>query len=215
MYIPDYFREERLEVLWAFVAKHPLGALVVVTADGITANHIPMIWQARGDTPGVLHGHVARANPLWETVVPGASVLAIFSGANRYITPSWYPANPCGASVVPTWNYSVVHAHGTIRFFEDRDQSLRHVSELADRQEALRAEPWKVSDAPADFIDPMLSRIVLFEIAVTRAIGKFKANQQRPESERLAVAAAMAAEDIPVAEREELIRLPEKQLRDH
>jgi transcriptional regulator len=85
---------------------------------------------------------------------------------------------------------------------------LRHVSELADRQEALRSEPWKVSDAPADFIKPMLDRIVLFEICVMRVIGKFKANQQRPESERLAVAAAMAAEDIPVAEREELIRGP-------
>jgi transcriptional regulator len=210
MYIPDFFREERPEVLWAFVAKHPLGALIAVTADGITANHIPMIWQTRIGTPGVLHGHVARANPLWETLAPNASVLVIFSGANRYITPSWYPGRLDGGSVVPTWNYSVAHAHGTIRFFEDRNLSLRHVSELADRQEALRAEPWKVSDAPADFINPMLSRIVLFEIAVARVIGKFKASQQRPESERQAVAAAMAAEEIPAAEREELIRLPEK-----
>jgi transcriptional regulator len=208
MYIPDFFREQRPEVLWAFVAEHPLGALIAVTADGITANHIPMIWQARAGTPGVLHGHVARANPLWKALVPDTPVLAIFSGANRYITPSWYPAKADGGRLVPTWNYSVVHAHGSIRFFADRDLNLRHVSELVDRQEARRAKPWNVADAPADFINPMLSRIVSFEIVVARVIGKFKASQQRPESERRAVAAAMAAEDIPFAEREELIRLP-------
>jgi transcriptional regulator len=215
MYIPDFFREERPEVLRAFIARHPLGALIAVTAEGITANHIPMIWQAREGTAGVLHGHIARANPLWKTLAPDASVLVIFSGANRYITPSWYPANPDLRSIVPTWNYSVVHVHGTIRLLEDRDLNLRHVSELTDRQEALRTKPWKVSDVPADLINPMLSRIVLFQIAVARVVGKFKANQQRPEGERLAVAAAMAAEDIPAAEREELIRLPENQLRDH
>jgi transcriptional regulator len=208
MYNPDYFREERLEVLWRFVAQHPLGALVAVTADGLTANHIPMIWHARGCTPGVLHGHVARANPLWRALVPDTPVLVIFSGANHYITPSWYPGKQEHGKVVPTWNYSVVHAHGTIRFFDDRDHSLRHVGELTDRQEALRPEPWKVSDAPADFINPMLSRIISFEIAVTHVIGKFKASQQRPESERLAVAAAMAAQNTPANDRDEVIRPP-------
>jgi transcriptional regulator len=210
MYIPDFFREQRAEVLWAFVAKHPLGALVAVTAEGITANHIPMIWHERAGTPGVLHGHVARANPLWQALVADAAVLAIFSGANRYITPSWYPGKRDHGRVVPTWNFSVVHVHGTIRFRDDPDLNLSHISELTERQEALRPEPWKVSDAPADFINPMLSRIVAFEIAVTQVVGKFKASQHRPESERLAVVAAMVAEDIPVCEREELIRPPEK-----
>ena len=210
MYIPDFFREERAEMLWAFVARHPLGALVAVTDEGITANHIPMIWHERAGTAGVLHGHVARANPLWKTVVPDAAVLAIFSGANRYITPSWYPGKREHGRVVPTWNFSVVHVHGTIRFHDDPDLNLRHIRELTDRQEALRIEPWKVSDAPADFINPMLSRIVAFEIAVTQVVGKFKSSQHRPESERVAVVAAMAAENIPACEREELIRPPEK-----
>ena len=102
-----------------------------------------------------------------------------------------------------------MHAHGTIRFIEDSNLSVRHVSELAHRQEALRAEPWKVSDAPAEYIEPMLKQIVLFEIQVARVIGKFKASQQRRESKRLAVAAAMAAENVPAAEREELICFPD------
>lgn len=110
--------------------------------------------------------------------------------------------------MVPTWNYSVVHAHGTIRFQENREHGLHHVGELTDRQEASRSEPWKVSDAPADFIEPMLSRIVTFEISVTRMVGKFKASQHRPEAERNVVAAALAAEGASAAELNEVIRSP-------
>lgn len=62
MYIPEQFREERPEILRAFIAQHPLGALVAVTADGLTANHIPMLWHELEDTPGTLYGHLARAN---------------------------------------------------------------------------------------------------------------------------------------------------------
>jgi transcriptional regulator len=208
MYNPDQFREERPEVLRGFIAQHPLGALVAVTAEGLTANHIPMLWHEREGTPGVLHGHLARANPLWKAVAPEASVLVIFGGANRYITPSWYPGKQEHGKVVPTWNYSVVHAHGTIRFLESHDHGLRQVRELTDRQEAPRAEPWKVSDAPADFIETMLSRIVPFEITVTRLIGKFKANQHRPEGERDAVTAALVAEGVSPADLHEVIRAP-------
>jgi transcriptional regulator len=109
---------------------------------------------------------------------------------------------------VPTWNYSVVHAHGTIRFVEDRDHALRHVQDLTDHQEASRSKPWKVSDAPADYIEPLLSQITPFEIAVTRLIGKFKASQHRPAGERQAVAAAMTAEGVAAVDQDEVIRAP-------
>jgi transcriptional regulator len=208
VYVPDQFREERPEVLRAFIAKHPLGALVAVTADGLTANHIPMLWHEREGTPGILRGHLARANPLWKVMPAETQVLVIFGGANRYITPTWYPGKQEHGKVVPTWNYSVVHAHGTIRFVDDRDHGLRHLGEMTDRQEASRPEPWKVSDAPAGFIEPMLSRIVPFEIAVTRLIGKFKASQHRPEDERNAVAAALAADGVSAEDLDELVRAP-------
>ena len=208
MYNPDQFREERPEVLRAFIEQHPLGTLVAVTAEGLAANHIPMLLLEREGTPGVLQGHVARANPLWKTTVPDANVLVIFGGANRYITPTWYPGKEEHGKVVPTWNYSVVHAHGTIRFDDNPVRAMRHVAELTDRQEESRPEPWKVSDAPADFIAPMLSRIIPFEIAVTRLVGKFKASQHRPEEERKAVAAALAAEGTPAADLHEVIRAP-------
>lgn len=201
MYIPEAFREERQEVLEAFIRRHPLGTLVCTTADGLTANHIPMLLANQR-----LRGHVARANSLWNSLEPDAPVLVVFGGANHYMSPSWYPAKQEHGKVVPTWNYSVVHAHGTIRFSEGKSQKLALVTDLTNAQEGLRQNPWKVSDAPAPYIDGALSRIVAFEIAVTRLIGKFKASQHRDSDERQAVRAALDAEGYPAADRDEVIR---------
>ncbi|HEX4387643.1 MAG TPA: FMN-binding negative transcriptional regulator [Steroidobacteraceae bacterium] len=208
MYNPDQHREERPEVLQAFIARHPFGALVAHTPDGLTANHIPMTWRARSGTPGVLHGHIARANHLWELVPPDAPVLVIFSGANHYLTPSWYPDKRAHGKVVPTWNYSVVHAHGTIRFTDERDVRLARVSELTKRQEAAREAPWHVSDAPADYLESMLKRITAFEIGLTGLVGKFKSSQHRSSAERDSVTAALVDEGVPEADIAELVRPP-------
>jgi transcriptional regulator len=110
--------------------------------------------------------------------------------------------------VVPTWNYAVVHAHGTIRFSEDRDERLSRVTELTGQQEGQRAAPWHVSDAPAEFLDSMLKRIVAFEIALTRLVGKFKASQHRAAAERDAVRAALSAEGIAAEDLGEIVRSP-------
>ena len=208
MYIPEAFREERPEVLQDFVAQHPLGALICATADGLTANHIPMMLGSGTDGRRLLRGHVARANYVWKSLTPDAPVLVIFGGADHYITPSWYPAKKEHGKVVPTWNYSVVHAHGTVRFADVKAQSLEYVSELTNLQEGSRAEPWKVADAPERYIDSMLSAIVTFEITVTRMIGKFKASQHRSAAERQAVAAALEAEGYCAPARQEVIREP-------
>jgi transcriptional regulator len=208
VYNPDQHREERPEVLAAFIAAHPLGALVTHTAEGLTANHIPMTWQPSPGSPGVLRGHVARANRIWELVPPDAAVLVIFSGADHYLTPSWYPDKRVHGKVVPTWNYAVVHAHGTIRFSDEHDVRLARVRELTERQEAQREPPWRVSDAPPDFLESMLKRIMAFEIALTRIVGKFKASQHRAPAERDAVRAALGAEGIAGADLEEIVRSP-------
>jgi transcriptional regulator len=207
VYIPEAFREERPEVLRAFIQRHPLGAMICATADGLTANHIPMMLSG-GDSNLVLRGHVARANAVWKSVAPDTPVLVIFGGANHYITPSWYPAKREHGKVVPTWNYAVVHAHGSVRFADEKGRSLEYVSELTNLQEASREAPWKVSDAPAPYIDSMLSAIVTFEIAVTRLVGKFKASQHRAEAERQSVVAALEAEGTCAADRAEVIRGP-------
>ncbi len=209
MYMPEQFREDRPEILEAFIARHPLGALVAAGPDGLIANHIPMLWRPQAGGAGILGGHVARANPIWKLLAPASPVLVIFTGAVHYITPSWYPSKKVDGKVVPTWNYSVVHAAGAIRFLSGPDAALTKVRELTEHQEAVRAAPWAVSDAPAQYLGQHLQHIVAFEIAVTRLTGKFKASQHRPADERAAVAAALHAEGLAPEEIGELVREPQ------
>jgi transcriptional regulator len=208
VYLPEQFREERPEVLHEFIRRHPLATLVCTTAEGLTANHIPMVLAERDPGATVLHGHVARGNSVWKSLAPDAPVLAIFGGADHYISPSWYPAKKEHGKVVPTWNYAVVHAHGTIQFRDDKENTRRYVTELTDHQEGSRPDRWRVTDAPAKYVDSQLSGIVGFQIRVQRLTGKFKASQHRPVEERESVRAALQGEGVPANDRDEIVREP-------
>jgi transcriptional regulator len=191
MYNPEHFRETRTDVLHAFIDEHPLGALVAQRAQGLGADHVPMLRAALDDGTTVLRGHVARANAMHRDLAADAPVLVIFSGPQAYITPSWYPSKQEHGRVVPTWNYSVVHVHGRIRFIDDAAW-LRHLVErLTDRHEASRPAPWKVDDAPGSYIERMLQAIVGFEIRVEAIEGKFKQSQNRDARDRAGVAAGL------------------------
>ena len=192
----------------AFVAAHPLGALVVATPGGLVANHIPMLLVRDVAGRRLLHGHVARANELWQQVAEATPALVIFGGAQHYVTPNWYPSKRDTGEVVPTWNYAVVHAHGPIRFIEDRAWLLTLVTALTERNEHPRAAPWHVADAPPAYIERMLGAIVGFEIALERLEGKFKASQNRSAEDRAGVAAGLTADGVGDAERDELVRPP-------
>jgi transcriptional regulator len=193
LYLPEHFRESRPEVLQSFLERHPFATLVAQTAHGLTANHIPLRARLEGSGGGVLRGHIARANALWRELAPGAPVLALFSGPDSYVSPNWYPGKREHGKVVPTWNYATVHVDGHIRFIEDAAWLRAFVSELTDTHEALQPAPWRVSDAPPDYIDGMLKAIVGLEITVTRVQGKFKGSQNRPAPDREAVREALRA----------------------
>lgn len=210
MYDPEHFREQRDEILHAFIDAHPLGALVTLRDGGLTADHIPMLRVPRPDGTQSLRRHVARANPIHRQVADGDPVLVIFGGAQAYISPSWYPSKREDGRVVPTWNYTVVHARGRIRFERDASWLRELVGALTDRHEAGRVEPWKVDDAPPDYIERMLAAIVGFEIEIDTLVGKFKASQNREAADRAGVASGLAAEPDrqPAAPVDALVREP-------
>ena len=152
MYNPSHFRETRPAVLRAFIARHPLGTLIAQGPDGLTVELAPMQLIGQDAAPGRLRGHLARTNPLWRALPPGAPVLTLFRGAVHYVSPSWYPAKREHGRVVPTWNYAVVQARGTIHFVEDPQWLGALVEALTDEHEHARAAPWHVGDAPADYV---------------------------------------------------------------
>ena len=194
MYLPAAFREADVSVLHALMREHPLAALVSTGPEGITSDHLPLEFDAHAGAHGTLYGHVARANPLWRHAA-GAPVLAVFRGAQAYVSPSWYPGKTLTHKVVPTWNYAVVHAHGTMRVVEDATWLRALVSRLTRQHESVQATPWSVDDAPEDFVQQMLRAVVGIEVEVLRLEGKFKLSQNRPVADRQAVASALQGGD--------------------
>lgn len=200
MYLPTHFREERAEEAHRLIAEQPLGTLVTCGAEGLTANEIPFILDPAAGPFGTLHGHVARANPLWQAALTVPEVLVIFRGPEAYITPNWYPTKAEHHRAVPTWNYLVVHVHGPLVVHDDIRWLRAQAGRLTRQMERDQATRWKMADAPQDYIEEMLTKIVGIEIPISRLIGKAKLNQNRSDADRLGVVAGLrAAERAPVS----------------
>jgi transcriptional regulator len=193
VYLPAYFKETRTEVLQDLMRARPLATLVTLCDSGLVANHIPLETVSEPAPHGLLRGHIARANPLWREYRSGSEAMAIFQGPQVYISPSFYPSKKETGEVVPTWDYAVVHAHGTLRFVQDAAWLHALVVRLTDSHEKSRAQPWKVADAPPPYVEKMLSLIVGFEFSITALTGKWKISQNHPTANREGVVKGLSA----------------------
>ena len=190
MYRPALFREDRPEVLQAFIRSHPLGLLISVGPNGLNANLLPFhLRLATTEGHGTLQAHLARANPQWREIAD-QNVLVVFRGPDAYVSPSLYPTKRQSGRVVPTWNYVMVQARGRARIMDDGEWLARHLEALTASQEAMRPEPWAPSDAPADYLEERKRAIIGIEIDIDALEGKWKVSQNQPETNQLAVAAA-------------------------
>jgi transcriptional regulator len=199
MYVPKHFEERDVTVLHSLMRSHPLGTWVTEAGGSLLVNHLPFLVDSVRGEYGTLVGHVARANPVWQSFSKETPSVVIFQGPQTYITPSWYPTKHAHGKAVPTWNYAVVHAHGIPRAIQDRDWLLAHVTQLSDLHESERAVPWSVSDAPSDYIDSMLKAIVGIEIPVSTVIGKWKTSQNRPLPDKLGTIAGLYERDDTIS----------------
>jgi transcriptional regulator len=195
MYIPAHFNESRKEVLHELIVQNPFGSLITNGKSGLDANHIPLELASTEGELGVLHGHVARSNPLWQDVVDGDEVLVVFRAGDGYISPTWYPSKHETHKQVPTWNYIVVHAHGRITIRDDEKYVRGVIARLTRTHEATEAVPWKMGDAPREFIDTMVKAIVGVQIDITRLIGKSKLSQNKEVRDIQGAGEALKARD--------------------
>lgn len=192
MYCPAHFEEDRPEVLRALMARYPLATVIRTAADGLVADHIPLLHREDGSRFGLLIGHVARANPLWR-VAPTEELLLVFQGAQGYVSPNWYASKAVDGRVVPTWNYAVVHVHGQLRAIEDAAGIMGIVTALTDTHEASQPHPWQVGDAPAEHTARLVGNIVGIEFRITRMSGKWKVSQNQPAANRASLVQALEA----------------------
>ena len=190
MYLPAQFEETRREVLHALMRDHPFATLITHGADGLAAHHLPLHFAPEVAAQGALQGHVARANPLWQRSA-NAEVLVVFQGPHAYVTPSWYATKRLHGKAVPTWNYAVVHARGRLRTIDDPAWLRVQTETLVGRHEAGFADPWRIADAPPEYIDKMLAAIVGIEIVITGLQGKWKLSQNQPPANRAGVVAGL------------------------
>ncbi len=201
MYQPPHYREDRLEVQHALIKAHPLGLLITTGGSGLIANPIPFALDPSASSLGTLRAHLSRANPQWKDFDPAQEVLVVFQGVETYITPSWYEGKREHGKVVPTWNYAIVQAYGRMKTVDDPAWLLQQITAITDMQEASRAEPWSVNDAPSDFLAGQIKGIVGIEIEITRIEGKWKVSQNKPEADRRGVAEGLRVSGNEAAHR--------------
>jgi transcriptional regulator len=185
MYIPTAFAETDRTTLHDFIERHSFG-LLVSSVDGLPfATHLPFLLDRAAGPHGALVGHMARANPQWQKA-NDQTVLAIFSGPHAYISPTWYEAE----QVVPTWNYTAVHAYGRLQIVEDQGAMLDIVRAMVGVYEQAMPRPWSF-DPSSTFAQRMLAQIVGFRIEIEKIEGKWKLNQNHPVERRRKVVRAL------------------------
>jgi transcriptional regulator len=197
MYVPKHFQEDRLDVLAAFLRAHPFATLVSMNGGELVATHLPLLWDPEPAPFGTLTGHVARANPHGRHLASGVASLAIFQGADAYVSPSWYPSKHEHGKAVPTWNYVAVHAYGPLEVIDDVDWLRAFVTRLTDVQESALPEPWRVTDAPEAYTGQLLKAILGLSISVSKLEGKWKLGQNRPGADYDGAIAGLVSRDDP------------------
>lgn len=190
MYRPPPFREDRRDTLYQAMRDHPLATLITAGPEGPKVSLVPFLLRTGGEGD-VLCAHLARGNDQLAQLAAGSPALVLFQGPQGYVSPSWYATKQVHGRVVPTWNYISVEARGVPRIIEDDEWLRAQLAELTDAQETGRDEPWRVSDAPEDYLAALLKGIVGIEIPIDRIEGTWKLSQNQPVANREGVVAGL------------------------
>ncbi|WP_060477274.1 MULTISPECIES: FMN-binding negative transcriptional regulator [Pseudomonas] len=193
MYNSKPHQEHDIERLHQHMRDTRLAVLISHGDQGLMATHLPVLLDTDEGQFGTVYAHLARANRQWQDLAQGAEALLVFPGADAYVSPSFYPSKAQNPKVVPTWNYLAVHAYGTAEVIHDAAPLLQIVSRLTERHEQGRSQPWKVSDAPAGYLDGMMRAIVGIRLPVARLQGARKLSQNRSAQDIAGVREGLSA----------------------
>ena len=208
MFIPKSYAVEDWAEIVGMVREIRAGDLVSVDSEGAPISTLmPCVWSADPKNPddlGVLHVHISRANKQWKSIKNGDVGLAIFNGAQGYVSASNYAEKATTGRVLSTWNYTSVHLHGELEVIDDAEYVKNVVMELTRFHEASREEPWDPADIPADYLATELQGIVAITMKVKRVEAKAKMSQNHTDANRESIIAdfrsSHRSEDHLVAE---------------
>jgi transcriptional regulator len=197
LYNPPHFREQDLPALHAQIQGTGLATLITVGEQGPIVSHLPMLLDPHAAPVGTLTGHLARGNPQWKASDFSKPAVAMFMGPDAYVSPNWYPSKAEHGKAVPTWNYSLIYVRGMLETFESADELRAHVTALTERFERNAPTPWKVSDAPEDYLQRQFKGIVGLRLRIETIEGKAKLSQNRTRADQDGVIAALSASERP------------------
>jgi transcriptional regulator len=191
VYQPSHFVETDREAIYGLIEQHPLGLLITLGSQGISANPIPCVLDRAWGEQGRLLLHVARNNPVWRELDPAGEALVVFQSVDRYITPNWYASKQTTHEVVPTWNYAMVQVRGEPIVHDDEKWVRGQAGKLTRMMEASEPVPWKMADAPRTYTDGMLAQIVGIELPIRSLVAKLKASQNRTDEDAAGAVAGL------------------------
>lgn len=191
-------------------------ALWITPGDGVpSATLLPTTW--RDDR---LLAHASSHNEQFhipeDVAVPCRVVI---QGAHSYVSPRWYPSVQPPADggeargraegrAVGTWNYSQAQIAGWLRVHRDLERLRTEVLGQGHQVDAERFEPgsppsdahrgpWSPTEAPPQFLEPMLRGIIGLELEITEVVGRFKLSQNRTATDRAGVATGLRERGRP------------------
>ena len=193
MHASPAFKIEDEATLLAHLTAHPFVTLAAAP-DGR-----PMIAQAplivrRLETGLALDLHISRGNALAPFLAAGFRAVAVSLATDAYISPDWYES----ADQVPTWNYITVEAEGRVTLL-DQIGLVAQIDALSAQEEArlLPKRPWTRAKMSPGRFEAMARAIVGARLTVERLEGVTKLGQNKTETEREGVVAALG--DHPIA----------------
>lgn len=181
MYVPDAFSETDFLKITQLIDEFPLAMFVACKNDDIIVHHIPMIM----DGKSALVAHIAKANDLHKKLQDNDLVKIIFRGADGYVSPNWYPSKMDTHRAVPTWNYQAVHVSGHVQFIHSEREKRAIVGRMTQKFERMLTDhdPWRMADAPKDYMDNMINAVVGMRIVISDIIAKSKLSQNRAHAD--------------------------------
>jgi transcriptional regulator len=184
LYIPKAHLVEDRKLMHDFMEDYAFVSLVTA-APTIRITHIPVLLDRTAGPYGTIYGHIARNNPQNATFDGHQQAVIVFQGPNSYISPSWYAK----AEAVPTWNFAVVHASGTLTPVTDPKALHAFLAKLIMTFESRYApsSTYDFGKLPDTYVYPMIGAIIGFEMQIESLEGKFKLGQERSEADRAGI----------------------------
>lgn len=148
--------------------------MVVTAKGGIRVTNVPTVFTPMAGGWGKVWFHIAKNNHQNDSMDGTSETLVVFHGPHGYISPNWC-ANAATANMVPTWNFSVVHATGKAKRIDDDGAFAKNLSKLVAKNEGkYGGGPWEFGKMPDSYLKGMRQGITQYEMVIDNVEAKFK-----------------------------------------